>query len=275
MPIITLTTDFGLKDPFVASVKGRIYSELPDAKVVDVSHLVSPFDIGEGAFIIKNAYKNFPEGSIHILGVDDLITKTQRPIAALIDGHYFLAANNGILSLIQQEIRPKEVVEIDIPQVFETSVFTTRDVFVPVACHLVRGGKLSVVGKELQEFKELEILRPVVREKRLIIGVVVYIDNYGNAITNISNKLFDEVGKKRNFSIRIQGTEFNEVLNHYGQIVEKMNRPEASVIGNPMALFGSSGYLEISMYKSNPAISGAASTLFGLKKSTEIFVEFY
>lgn len=275
MPIITLTTDFGLKDPFVASVKGRIYSELPDAKVVDVSHLVSPFDIGEGAFIIKNAYKNFPEGSIHILGVDDLITKTQKPIAALIDGHYFLAANNGILSLIQQEIRPKEVVEIDIPQVFETSVFTTRDVFVPVACHLVRGGKLSVVGKELQEFKELEILRPVVREKRLIIGVVVYIDNYGNAITNISNKLFDEVGKKRNFSIRIQGTEFNEVLNHYGQIVEKMNRPEASVIGNPMTLFGSSGYLEISMYKSNPAISGAASTLFGLKKSTEIFVEFY
>lgn len=273
MPIITLTTDFGNKDPFVASVKGKIYSELPEVTIVDVSHEIQPFDLAEGAYIIKNAYSNFPKGSIHILGVDDLMTPSKRPIVALIDDHYFIGVNNGLISLINQEIRPKEIYEINIPQSYTQTVFTSRDVFVPVACHIARGGKLSVIGQKLNDFKELSTLQPIVKDNKVIVGVVIYIDNYGNSITNISKNTFDRVGKKRDFRIYHRNHEFTQVFENYNQILKDAEN-EDSTIGNSLALFNSANYLEIAIFKSNPKTSGSASTLFGMKKGSEIYVEF-
>ncbi|MGB6083782.1 SAM hydrolase/SAM-dependent halogenase family protein [Moheibacter sp.] len=273
MSIITLTTDFGLKDPFVASVKARIYSELPDAVIVDISHGIQPFDIGEGAFIVKNSYKDFPDGTIHILGVDALVNPVKKPVAAEIDDHYFITSDNGILSLICSEVAPKEIVEINLPHVQQNSVFPTRDLFVPVACHLARGGKLSVVGQRIKEYKELSTLRPVVKDDKTIIGLVIYIDNYGNAITNISERIFDKVGKKRNFRIYHRNHEFTELYRNYSDFVKDFDN-ESEYLGKGMALMGSSGYLEIAIYKSNPNNFGAASTLFGLKKGSEVYVEF-
>lgn len=273
MPIITLTTDFGLKDPFVASVKARIYSELPDAVIVDISHGIQPFDIGEGAFIVKNSYKDFPSGTIHVLGVDALVNPVKKPVAAEIDDHYFITSDNGILSLICSEVAPKEIVEINLPHVQQNSVFPTRDLFVPVACHLARGGKLSVVGQRIKEYKELSTLRPVVKDDKTIIGLVIYIDNYGNAITNISERIFDKVGKKRNFRIYHRNHEFTELYRNYSDFVKDFDN-ESEYLGKGMALMGSSGYLEIAIYKSNPNNFGAASTLFGLKKGSEVYVEF-
>lgn len=273
MPIITLTTDFGNKDPFVASVKGRIYKELEEVVIVDISHEVEPFDIGEGAFIVKNSYKDFPEGTIHIVGVDDIITPQKKPIAAFIDDHYFIASDNGILSLISAEITPHEIVEINIPQLQVDSIFPTRDVFVPIACHLARGGKLSVVGNRMKQFNELYRLKAVVKDDKTIIGTVIYIDNYGNAITNISQKFFDKIGKMRDFVVRYRNNEFTTIYNNYREIVKDFDK-EMDDMGKGMAIFGSSGFLEISMYKGNPNTSGAASSLYGLKKGTEIYVEF-
>ncbi|MET3732147.1 SAM hydrolase/SAM-dependent halogenase family protein [Moheibacter stercoris] len=273
MPIITLTTDFGNKDPFVASVKGRIYKELEEVVIVDISHEVEPFDIGEGAFIVKNSYKDFPEGTIHIVGVDDIITPQKKPIAAFIDDHYFIASDNGILSLISAEITPHEIVEINIPQLQVDSIFPTRDVFVPIACHLARGGKLSVVGNRMKQFNELYRLKAVVKDDKTIIGTVIYIDNYGNAITNISQKFFDKIGKMRNFVVRYRNNEFTTIYKNYREIVKDFDK-EMDDMGKGMAIFGSSGFLEISMYKGNPNTSGAASSLYGLKKGTEIYVEF-
>ena len=274
MPVITLTTDFGLKDPFVASIKARIYRELPDAVIVDISHGISPFDIAEAAFVLKNSYKDFPDGTIHIVSVDALANPQKKPISAFIDGQYFIGSDNGILSLICAEVTPHELVEINIPQADLDSVFPTRDVFVPVACHLARGGKLSVVGQRLKQFKELSFLKPVVKENRMISGTVIYIDNYGNAITNISRKLFEQTGKKRDFRIWYRNHEFTEVYNNYNQIVKNFDK-ESEDFGKAMAIFSSSGFLEIAVYKSNPQTVGAASTLYGLKKGVEIHVEFY
>lgn len=273
MPIITLTTDFGNKDPFVASVKGRIYKELEEVVIVDISHEVEPFDIGEGAFIVKNSYKDFPEGTIHIVGVDDIITPQKKTIAAFIDDHYFIASDNGILSLISAEITPHEIVEINIPQLQVDSIFPTRDVFVPIACHLARGGKLSVVGNRMKQFNELYRLKAVVKDDKTIIGTVIYVDNYGNAITNISQKFFDKIGKMRNFVVRYRNNEFTTIYKNYREIVKDFDK-EMDDMGKGMAIFGSSGFLEISMYKGNPNTSGAASSLYGLKKGTEIYVEF-
>jgi S-adenosylmethionine hydrolase len=140
MAVITLTTDFGLKDHFVGAIKGTIYRELADAKIVDISHAISPFNIQECAYILKNSYKAFPDGTIHIVGVDSEPTTENQHIAVLVDGHYFIGANNGVVSLITAEINPEKVVEINIPNPLHGS-FPVLDVFVKVACHIALGGK--------------------------------------------------------------------------------------------------------------------------------------
>src|SRR5690606_30097184 len=161
MPIITLTTDFGEKDHFVGAVKGAIYTEMIDAKVVDISHNVSPFHLQEAAYIIQNAYKSFPQGSIHVIGIDSELNPENKHIAVLMDGHYFVCANNGIISMLASEIRPEKIVEINIHDRI-TSNFPVLDVFVKVASHIARGGTLEVIGKTITEIKELTGIRPVI-----------------------------------------------------------------------------------------------------------------
>ena len=155
MPIITLTTDFGLKDHFAGAVKGAIYSEMSEVTVVDISHNVSPFHITEAAYIIENAYRNFPKGTIHIIGIDSERNPENKHIAVKLDGHYFVCANNGIMSMITRNILPEELVEINIHDRIKTN-FTELDVFVQVACHIARGGKLGVIGKPIQEIKAID-----------------------------------------------------------------------------------------------------------------------
>ena len=109
MSLITLTTDFGLKDHFVGAVKGAIYTELPEARIVDISHNITPFNIAETAYVLKNAYKSFPEGSIHIIGVDSEINEETNHIAIKLDNHYFICPNNGVISMIASEFRPEKI----------------------------------------------------------------------------------------------------------------------------------------------------------------------
>ena len=138
MAIITLTTDFGLKDHFVGALKGTIYKELSDVRIVDISHLIKPFNISECAYILKNSYKSFPEGTIHIVGIDSEPTDENEHIAVSVDGHYFISANNGVISLITSEIKAEKVVRINIPNPVHGS-FPVMDVFVKVAWWLSRG----------------------------------------------------------------------------------------------------------------------------------------
>ncbi|WP_405327898.1 S-adenosyl-l-methionine hydroxide adenosyltransferase family protein [Leeuwenhoekiella sp. LLG6367-2.1] len=275
MPIITLTTDFGLKDHFAGAVKGAIYSELADAKIVDISHNVSPFHITEAAYIIQNAYRNFPEGTIHIIGIDSEQTPENKHIAVKLEGHYFVCANNGIMSMITRTIVPEEVVEINIHDRIKTN-FTELDVFVQVACHIARGGTLGVIGKPIKEIRAITGIMPVINsEQKQIIGNVIYVDNYGNVITNITRRLFEEVGKSRAFSIQARRAHFKKIYDKYSDAInfdiEKTKREED---GKKIALFNSSGYLELAIYKSNPSTVGSASTLFGLDYRDTVTVNF-
>ena len=156
MSIITLTTDFGEKDHFVGGVKGAIYAELDSVRIVDISHSISPFHITEAAYIIQNAYNSFPKGTIHIIGIDSGLTPENKHIAVHLDGHYFICANNGIVSMIASEIRPENIVEINIHDRLHSN-FPVRDVFVQVACHIARGGTLEVIGKQISGIKELTL----------------------------------------------------------------------------------------------------------------------
>lgn len=274
MPIITLTTDFGLKDASVAAVKGAIYSELNKALIVDITHEVSPFHISEAAYIIRNAYRNFPKGSIHILGVDSELTPENEHIAVKLDGHYFICANNGIISLLTNEMVPEKSVKINIHDKVITN-FPVLDIFVQVASHIARGGTLDVIGKSISTFKTLRNIEPVIKSNNEIIGAIIYIDNYGNAVSNISKKIFKEVAKARDFKITARGFQFNKIYRNYSDAINfELPKDRREEEGKRLALFNSSDYLEISIYKSNPETVGSASSLLGLRVGDSISVVF-
>lgn len=275
MAIITLTTDFGEKDHFVGAVKGAIYSELNDIRIVDISHSVNPFNITEAAYIIQNAFNSFPKGSIHIIGIDSELNPENKHIAVKLDGHFFICANNGIMSLIASEIVPEKIVEINIHDRIETN-FTVLDVFVKVACHIARGGTLEVIGKTIQDIKHLTDIKPVVNtDESQIIGNVIYIDNYGNVVTNITRKIVKDVGKGRNFEISARNYKFKTIHERYSDSINfNIERHKREEDGKKLALFNSAGFLELAIYKSNPQTVGSASSLFGLHFRDTVTINF-
>lgn len=275
MAIITLTTDFGEKDHFAGAVKGAIYNELHDVKIVDISHSVSPFSIPEAAYIIQNAYSSFPKGTIHIIGIDSEINEENKHIAIKLDDHYFLCANNGIMSMVCSDIAPEKIVEINIHDKIETS-FPVLDVFVKVACHIARGGTLEVIGKLIETIKPIKNIIPFVNdEKNQIIGNVIYIDNYGNVVTNIKRTFFESIQKGRNFEIYARSYKFKKIHQKYSDIVNfKIPKDKRNDEGRGLVVFNSSDYMEIAIYKSNCETVGGASTLMGLNMRDTVTIQF-
>ncbi len=276
MSLITLTTDFGTKDHFVGAVKGAIYSELPDARIVDITHEISPFSITETAYILKNSYKSFPDKSIHIIGVDSELSPENKHIALLLDNHYFICPDNGLISMIASEIKPTQIVEINIHDRIESS-FPVLDVFVQVACFIARGGSLGVIGKDIQTYKEMTEIQPKINSTQTqITGSVIYIDNYGNVISNISKKLIAEIGKGRDYKVTARRYTFDKINNKYNDIINyAINEDRKHYDGNKLAIFNSAGFLEIAIYRSNLNTVGSASSLLGLSYRDTITVEFY
>ena len=201
MSIITLTTDYGLKDHFVGALKGKILSEHSAAILIDISHDIDPFNTAEASYIIGASYKNFPIGTVHLIGVDAELNKENQHIAIQWNDHFFICADNGILSMLIQKIKPQKMVAITIHDRLPVDA-TDLDVFVTVACHLSKGGLLNVIGKEIDSIKQITELQPVVAaDKNSIKGYIIYIDHFGNVVTNISKKLFLEVAKGRPYEI--------------------------------------------------------------------------
>ncbi len=275
MSIITLTTDFGTKDHFVGAVKGSIYNELAEARVVDISHHITPFSVTQTAYVLKNAYKNFPKGTIHIIGVDSEISVENRPVAILLDGQYFIGCDNGILSLITNEIKPEKMVEITIPEPEEYQ-FAILGRFIKVACHIARGGMLEVIGKQIDEIKQIFEIQPFVNsEQNQILGSVIYIDNFGNVVSNIGKSLFSSVGKGREFEIVARNYQFTKVYKRYNEVVDySIPIEKRQDDGKRLALFNSANFLEIALYRSNLKTVGGASALLGLNYRDPITVKF-
>ncbi|UKM63740.1 SAM-dependent chlorinase/fluorinase [Flavobacteriaceae bacterium GSB9] len=275
MAIITLTTDFGEKDHFTGATKGAIHSELPEVKVVDISHSVSPFNISEAAYIIQNAYNSFPKGTIHIIGIDSELNPENKHIAIKLDDHYFICANNGIMSMICSEIAPQKIVEINIHDRIQSS-FPVLDVFVKVACHIARGGTLEVIGKNISEIKPIKNITPFVNDdKTQIIGSVIYIDNYGNVVTNIKRSFFETIQKGRNFEISARNYTFKKIYEKYSDIVNfEVPENKRHDEGRKLVVFNSGGFLEIAVYKSNNSTVGSASTLLGLRLMDAVSINF-
>lgn len=259
MSIITLTTDLGLKDHYVASLKGRIYSQLPSAKVIDITHLIDKHNIVQAAFTLKNAYKDFPEGSVHIIGVKPLVDSYSQHVVVCYDNHYFIGADNGIFSLIfDQPVQAIYSIRLQVP--VESLAFPTKYIFAPSACHILKGGKPELLGQRLEGIREMVMVAPIVNAN-FIRGVIQYIDSFGNLISNIKKEVFYQACQNRPFSINLRSSNFSirKISQTYNNVPE----------GELVALFGANDYLEIAIH------SGPANSLLGLKFNDLISIDFY
>ena len=274
MSIITLTTDFGHKDYFVGALKGKILSEHQEAVIVDISHEIDLFNTLEASYCIEAAYHNFPKGTIHIIGVDSERMGDTQHIAMQWDDHYFICADNGILnSLIQKKI-PQKIVAITIHDRLNINA-SDMDVFVAVACHIARGGLLNVIGKEIQSLKPVNVLTSSISDNlNEIKGQIVYIDSFGNCVTNISYKQFNETIRGRKFEIVIKNKKFSRLHKNYSDFPVSDVKQLKDLEGDFLALFNENGYLEIAIYKSNPKTVGSAATLLGLHFRDTVSIKF-
>lgn len=264
MSIITLTTDYGLKDHFVGSLKGKILSEFSEASIVDISHYIDPFNIAEASYILSASYNSFPKGTVHIVGVDLEANKENQHIVMQWDDHFFIAADNGILSMLSQKIIPQKIVTITIHDRLHNEA-TALDVFVKVACHIAKGGVLNVIGKEITNLKQVTDLQVTLTEDgNQMKGNVIYIDHFGNAVTNISKKQFIEFSKGRDYEISFKRTTIKSILPYYSAIASSDKYPVKYYEGQKLAIFNEAGFLEIAIFRSNPLTVGSASTLLGL-----------
>ena len=275
MAIVTLTTDFGHKDHSVSVIKAALIHQISDLTIIDISHQISPYNPSETAYILKNAFRAFPKGSIHIVGVESEWTPENIHIAVEFEGHFFIGADNGILSMILENLKATKIVEINIHKSIVTS-FPVLDVFVSVAAHIARNGALEVIGKPIVKIKELTNINPVVnREGNQILGSVIYIDNYGNLVTNIKKTYFEEIRKTRNFIIFARTVKFKNIYKGYSEAIDfSLPKNKRDEDGKKLALFNSANHLELAVYKSNPQTVGGASSLFGLDYRDPVTIKF-
>ena len=274
MSIITLITDFGHKDYFVGALKGKILSEQKEAVIVDISHEIDLFNTLEASYCIEAAYSNFPKGTIHIIGVDSERVGDTQHIAMQWDDHYFICADNGILNTLIQKKIPQKIVAITIHDRLNTDV-SDMDVFAAVACHISRGGLLNVIGKEIQSLKSVSVLTSTISDDLAEIkGQIVYIDSFGNCVTNISQKQFNDTIRSRKFEIIIKNKKITRLHKSYSDFPISDTKQLKDLEGDFLALFNENGYLEIAIYKSNPKTVGSAATLLGLHFRDSISVKF-
>ena len=201
MAIITLTTDLGQIDAYVGSVKGKLLTKCPSATLVDISHQIPRFNIFHAAYVLQNAFPDFPEGTIHVIGVESTEAEDIRAVAIRYQGQYFIGFDNGLLSLVCQG-QPDEMVTLDARHL-DHQTFLLRDLLAEAACELANGKPLAQLGRPVQALVEAHTQEPVLVDGS-IRGNVVYIDHYGNAITNISEQLFRERGEGARFPAQLQ-----------------------------------------------------------------------
>lgn len=274
MSIITLTTDFGHKDYFVGALKGKILSEHKEAVIVDISHEIDLFNTLEASYCIEAAYHNFPKGTIHIIGVDSERVGDTQHIAMQWDDHYFICADNGILNTLIQKKIPQKIVAITIHDRLNIDA-SDMDVFVAVACHIARGGLLNVIGKEITSLKPVSVLTSSITDDLSEIkGQIVYIDSFGNCVTNISHKQFNDTIRGRKFEIVIKNKKFSRLHKSYSDFPVSDVKQLKDLEGDFLALFNENGYLEIAIYKSNPKTVGSAATLLGLHFRDTVSIKF-
>jgi S-adenosyl-L-methionine hydrolase (adenosine-forming) len=239
-PIITLTTDFGLGDYFVGSVKGVLLERAPGSRLVDITHFIPRHDVLSAAFVINEAYRYFPAGSIHLAVVDPGVGTERREIIALHEGHFFVAPDNGLLTYIFQKGKT-EVYQIQANAFLplkESATFAGRDRFAPAAALLAKGVEAEALGRPITDYHSIEGLSPR-REGDDLVGKIVYFDHFGNALTNLTGSVFKEGRSGEAVCVSLRGARFQGLKKNYAEgrkrdgnlIVNSSDRLEVFVSG--------------------------------------------
>ena len=255
MAIVTLLTDSGESDHYVAAIKAKILSINPELVIVDISHKIAACDIAHGAFVLRSVFRDFPSGTVHLAGVDSTANRGDSSIAVQLEDHYFVGPDNGLFGLISEKPYQALVELNKIDPVIST--FLEKDVFAVVAAKLASGDAIASVGTAMPSFKKMTD-RHVKATKKLIAGNVIRIDNYGNLLTNIPKDAFDTLSKGKNFTIQFGGEKFKRIHATYNQTDQ----------GECFLIFNSLGLLEIGIYKGN------ANELLGLSYDSPVNITF-
>jgi S-adenosylmethionine hydrolase len=237
-PLITLTTDFGLSDHYVGAMKGVILSICPRARIVDISHGIGAFEIGEGAFTLAQAYPYFPRGAVHVVVVDPGVGTARRPNLAQAAGHYFIAPDNGVLSMVYAREKHK-VRAISSARYFRQPVSNTfhgRDIFAPAAAHLAGGIAPARFGQLIADYLRLDFDKPARTGRRTWTGAVLKVDRFGNLVTNFSAADFPDLDK-REFEIAVGPQRIHAFARNYAE----------RGAGEAFLILGSASYYEISV----------------------------
>lgn len=259
-PIITLSSDMGRKDPYLAQIKGTILSYMDDCNILDISHEIKTHDIIDAAFILAQSYKYFPKGSVHILGVSCDRDLFASHLLMEFDGHYFVGPNNGVFSLMNNENSSAVFHRLNMSP-NHAPTFAMKNLYVPVACHIAQGGDPSIIGKPTERI-ERKIFGELIQRDNEIVGEIIYVDHYGNLITNIKEQIFlDFIGHHLfNINLKQQSKlKIDSLHRSYGEVPD----------GNLVALIGDHGFIEIAV-NGGTKENGGASSLLGLKLKDKI-----
>ncbi len=258
MPVITLTTDWNSDDYYIGAFKGRILKRFQNANIIDITHKINPFNISKAAFVLRNSYHHFPEGTIHIVFINAEPSEQRPFLIAKFREHYFIGSDNGVFDLIFSK-KPELIIRLKTPEQHTLNSFSAFDIFSDTACSLMEGRIITELGDKVNEYNHKTPLRATIEDKS-ITGSVIYIDSYFNAITNITRELFERVCKDRKFEIYVQSK-------HY-KITSINSFYHQSPAGELLAIFNSAGLLEIAINNGN------AARLLNLEINSTVRVEF-
>jgi S-adenosyl-L-methionine hydrolase (adenosine-forming) len=243
-PILTFTTDFGLADHYVGTMKGVVLGICPNAHMVDISHDVRPYSIPDGAYLIAQAYRYFPKKTVHVVVVDPGVGTSRRPILLEAGGQYFIAPDNGVLAMIYS-VEKHRIRLISNDRYFRHPVSRTfhgRDIFSPVAAHVAAGVPPAQIGKSIDDYLRPAFLKPARTGKRTWTGRILRIDRFGNIVTNFHTDDFPGL-EQRDFAMSIGPVQISVLAHNYSECPP----------GEPFLIFGSYGYLEVSMNQDSAA----------------------
>jgi len=257
--IVTLLTDFGTADYFVGALKGALLAADPEARVVDITHEVPPFDIEAGAFTLRAAFETFPEGTVHVGVVDPGVGSARRAIAVEGRGHTFVGPDNGLFGHVYERVRPFRVFHLTNTNFFRREVSSTfhgRDIFAPVAGALSRGVRAEELGPEVFDFVRLPSAVVERVADGTLVGAVIHVDRFGNLVTNIDRKPVERLAQGAAITIEAGEHRVERLVATYAEL-------PAGGVG---ALFGSTDHLELA------APSASAAEHLGVGRGTRITV---
>jgi len=255
MAIVTLLTDAGESDHYVAAIKARILSTNPGLTLVDISHKIAPCDIAHGAYVLRSVFRDFPKGTVHLVAVHSTGDPDSPFIALQLEDHFLLGVDNGLLGLLSEKSH-QNLVELNTINAVASS-FPERDILAPAAARLASGVSITALGPTLANYKKM-FNRHVKATRKQILGHIIRVDGYGNLVTNIEKEAFDTLSKGKVFTVQFGGEKFRRIHTSYNQADQ----------GDCFLLFNSAGLLEIGIYKGN------ASELLGLSYDSPVNILF-